>query len=189
MTDKLFGNVSEQALQKMTERITRTIHRNWYEDHIERPDVDRDIIPFLDLEPSVNWLEKARNASLLSNRQVAERMGVQTNSYVQFENNEERVSLLNLKKCSEAMDCELIYAIRPRQRVTFGDRIWMALIPQLNPHAKTIERALQSIEQVMYDPRFRRLQGWRKNTGDEARAVYKGLKEARRFSIIPSHPF
>jgi predicted DNA-binding mobile mystery protein A len=60
-----------------------------------------------------------REATGLTQRQVADRAGVKRQSYSQFETAEENgtISLGSLRRAAGAMDCELAYFIVPRGSV------------------------------------------------------------------------
>jgi transcriptional regulator with XRE-family HTH domain len=50
---------------------------------------------------------------------VAARAGIKRQSYAQFERAEERgsITMASLRRAAEAMDCELVYFIAPREAV------------------------------------------------------------------------
>jgi transcriptional regulator with XRE-family HTH domain len=60
-----------------------------------------------------------REAVGLTQAEVAGRAGVKRQSFAQFEAAEERgsISLASLRRAAEAMDCELVYYVLPREAV------------------------------------------------------------------------
>jgi transcriptional regulator with XRE-family HTH domain len=60
-----------------------------------------------------------REAIGLTQAEVAERAAVKRQSYAEFENAERRgsITLSSLRRAAEAMDCELVYFVAPREAV------------------------------------------------------------------------
>ena len=69
--------------------------------------------------PARGWLRAIREALGLTQAQVAVRATVKRQSYAQLETAEMRgaISIASLRRAAEAMDCELIYYIVPRESV------------------------------------------------------------------------
>jgi predicted DNA-binding mobile mystery protein A len=69
--------------------------------------------------PARGWLRAIREATGLTQAEVASNMAVKRQSYAQFENAEETgaISLASLTRASEAMGCELVYFVVPRESV------------------------------------------------------------------------
>jgi hypothetical protein len=73
-----------------------------------------------------------------------------------MEVNEEKLTLKQLKECAKVLDCELVYALKPRQR--FSWKIWHTVASHLKrPPAAWL------VNHTMHDPRFRRRVGWARN--------------------------
>lgn len=143
---------------------------------------------------SVSWLRIARMALQLSTRSVADRLGYAPQAYCRLEKDEPEgcISLEVMKAAAEAMDCELIYFIRPRKYKTFSERIWSSVWPEALKHPaistcvahrrgfRLADLALQAAR----DPKFRRRQGWaRRNlsqpTEDPGSPDYNVYREIR----------
>ncbi len=75
--------------------------------------------------PARGWLRAVREATGITQGEVASKLAVKRQSYAQFENAEETeaISLGSLRRASEAMGCELVYFVLPRQSVaaSFAD--------------------------------------------------------------------
>ena len=67
---------------------------------------------------------------------MARKLKISTSAYSRLERSEHKTSIRRLKAVAQAMDCELIYAIRPKSRTSFLRRLWPALYPPLleDPH-------------------------------------------------------
>jgi len=70
--------------------------------------------------PSSGWLKEIREALGRTERQQAERVGVSGSALHKSEQSEaeERISLSQLRKLADALDCELVYALVPRKPLT-----------------------------------------------------------------------
>lgn len=68
------------------------------------------------LRPTRGWIRAIREALGMSQQQVARAMQVKQQSLIDFETAEaeDRITLKNLRRAAQAMECELIYAIVPR---------------------------------------------------------------------------
>jgi predicted DNA-binding mobile mystery protein A len=68
------------------------------------------------LRPTRGWIRAIREALGMSQQQVAKAMQVKQQSLIDFETAEaeDRITLKNLRRAAEAMECELIYAIVPK---------------------------------------------------------------------------
>jgi predicted DNA-binding mobile mystery protein A len=86
--------------------------------------------------PQRGWIRSIREALGLSLSRVAKRAGIQRQNLLQFQISEERgqIKLANLRRIAEAMDCELVYAIIPKQTaiVDLATRCAEALTPSRN---------------------------------------------------------
>jgi len=69
--------------------------------------------------PSRGWLRAVRDAIGLSQATMGKKLHIKRQSYAQSEAAEERgaISLTSLQRAAEAMDCELVYFIVPREGV------------------------------------------------------------------------
>ena len=69
--------------------------------------------------PSGGWIRAIRQALAMTSRDLARRMGIRQGTLSDFERAERegRITLRSLKRAAEAMDCELIYALVPRDSV------------------------------------------------------------------------
>ena len=63
-----------------------------------------------------DWIQAVRNSLGITTRQLAALMKVGQNSITQLEAGEKKqsISLKNLVKAADAMDCEVVYIIRPK---------------------------------------------------------------------------
>jgi predicted DNA-binding mobile mystery protein A len=66
--------------------------------------------------PSGGWLASVREALGLTLDEVAQRLGTLRPNVLRFEKNEagDRITLHNLRRVAEAMDCQLVYALVPK---------------------------------------------------------------------------
>lgn len=68
--------------------------------------------------PAGGWLRAVRQALGLAQADVAKKTGVTKQAYAQFEQGETKatLSLGNLQRAAEAMECDLVYYLVPRAR-------------------------------------------------------------------------
>lgn len=75
--------------------------------------------------PARGWLRAVREAIGLKQETVAKKVGVSRPSFADLESSEARgsISLSSLTRAADAMDCELVYFLVPRDAVakTFGE--------------------------------------------------------------------
>lgn len=141
-------------------------------------DIEFGLRHFLAAEKSGDWLHKARISSLLSIREMGKRLGITSACYHRLEIRAKSgdISLKNLERCAEAMGCEVVYAIRPKSRIGFAVKIWEFLlsIVRRDERLYRIEAGRRGLalarfaERLLYDPKFRKAQGWAKNREDVA---------------------
>ena len=87
--------------------------------HLKIRQVDSALAPFreiLEMErPKAGWIRAIREASGMSLRQLAERMGVSKTTAATFERNEavDAIKLSSLRAVAAALDCDLVYALVP----------------------------------------------------------------------------
>lgn len=67
--------------------------------------------------PRNGWIREVRNALGMSARQLAQRLNISQPSVAKFERSEEAetISLKNLRKVAEALDCTLVYVFVPNE--------------------------------------------------------------------------
>ncbi|MDP2367285.1 mobile mystery protein A [Rhodoferax sp.] len=70
--------------------------------------------------PSRGWLKEIREALGRTERQQAERLGISGSTLHKSEQSEaqERITLGQLRKLADGLDCELVYALVPRKPLT-----------------------------------------------------------------------
>jgi predicted DNA-binding mobile mystery protein A len=70
--------------------------------------------------PSRGWLKEVREALGRTERQQAQRLGISGSTLHQSEQSEaeERISLGQLRKLADGLDCQLVYALVPRKPLT-----------------------------------------------------------------------
>ena len=162
-------------MKKLTDEELRKAFRYWLMKYTAR-EAEEPLNPFLSekIKPFAigdqGWLKTARKGLFLSAATVAKKLKVARAAYSKYEDCEERgsITLATLAKAAEAMDCELIYAIRPKSKKYFSNIIWEKLLPQsqLHPWIRKCDprkrgEALASIAiKYMSDPKFREKQGW-----------------------------
>jgi predicted DNA-binding mobile mystery protein A len=83
-------------------------------------------------EPTLGWIRTMREARGLSLRQLGGRLGVQGNSVHVAERREQSggISLYQLQRIADALDCDLFYAFVPRRAGKRAERQTAA-----EPHA------------------------------------------------------
>jgi len=88
--------------------------------HLKIRQVDSALAPFREIQeldrPEAGWTRAIREASGMSLRQLAERMGVSKTTAATLERNEAAgtVKLNSLRAVGEALGCDLAYALVPR---------------------------------------------------------------------------
>lgn len=103
---------------------------------------DKLIQPFLMFKiPETPSLKQVRKARLLSMQQLADRVGVSKASYRDMEDREPSGDILisTLQKIAEAMDCELIYAMRSKKKKSFSRMIWELILPDVISDRRLIQ--------------------------------------------------
>jgi len=124
--------------------------------------------PFLELTPSKHWLRRVREASFWSQSQIAQRMATTKSNYARFELAESQgeITLNQLRRCAEALECELIYGLKSKDRNPFSCRISDKLLaaalklPPRGQGAFRISALAGRMRDFMFKPEFRRAQGW-----------------------------
>lgn len=103
------------------------------------------------LKPARGWLRAVRSVLAFSQEQVAKKISIKRQSYADLEAAEQRgaISLNSLQRAAEAMDCELVYFIVPRE---------------------TVARTYSELAQL-HDPKFKHLQATEHSMALENQAV------------------
>lgn len=166
----------------MKEFNPRELQIAWLFWHRKYPHRDRDfeIEPYLN--PKINafemgkqqsWLRKARQSLFLTLEHVAKKIEISESTYAKYEASEEsgHISLENLAKAAQAMDCELVYAIRPKNKKIFSCLIWNQLLANSVSHPfllvcdqRSRGQALAGLAtKLMKSAKFRRQKSWSRN--------------------------
>jgi predicted DNA-binding mobile mystery protein A len=110
------------------------------------------------LRPARGWLRAVRSALGLSQEYVAKKTTMTRQAFASLEAAEQRgaISLNSLQRAAEAMDCELVYFIVPRETVasTYGE---LARIRDPDfEHLQASEHSMALEDQAVGDLRERR---------------------------------
>lgn len=110
-----------------SEKARKRAYLLWHQFYLGQQ-ADEDIEPFLDKKITIQgpWLNKVRKALFYSSNEIARRMKTSHQNYLKLEQAEGSgtISLNSLRKAAEALDCELVYAIRPKEKVRYSEIIW-----------------------------------------------------------------
>lgn len=133
-----------------------------------KPFLSETILPFS--TGGVGWLKTARIELSLSAATVAKNLDLSRSAYARYEDSEIQgtITLATLAKAAAAMNCELVYAIRPRNRKQFSRIIWDTVLPiaiqhswvrSCNPKRKS-EALVFIVKRLFGQSKFRRQQEW-----------------------------
>ncbi len=124
--------------------------------------------------PNGSWIRTTRHSLLLSTNTLSKRLKISTSAYCRLERSESMgsIQLSTLKKVASAMDCELVYALRPTNHLPHSKRIWHQVLLQAM-NGKRFKRAnllkantlAAEAKSLMNQSGFRKDQDWteRKN--------------------------
>lgn len=136
------------------------------------------------IEPcSGGRLRATREALQLSSGELAKRLGILRTSYLEIEKSDSlgKIQLQTLEKIAKALECELIYGLRPKCRKRFSEIIWNKVVPSAkenflylrsNPRERAQALAAAVIRKLS-EPQFIRDQGWSQRA--------KGFEKSRWF--------
>ncbi len=160
----------------ITQEQIKKAFQFWKSSVYKKQEFEDKLDPFLDSRMSAyvsekaGWLRQCREALFMSTGEAAQRMGVSRSAYSKLESAEEQgtISLNKLSKAAEALDAELIIAIRPKKRMLFSQIIWQKLLPssvnhhwvKSRPEHVRSQALLAIVKKQMQDPEFRALQKW-----------------------------
>ena len=115
-------------------------------------------------------LKLTREALFLSAAEVANKLQITRSSYFEIEKNDEngKIKLQTLSNAAVAMNCELVYFLRPKSRECYSKVIWNLLEPKASEcgqfrraQGERKQRALYgSAKRVFAKPSFALAQGW-----------------------------
>jgi len=103
--------------------------------------------------PRLGWVRAVRDALGMSTRQLAARMKVAQPTVVQLEQSEERgtIQLATLRRAADAMNCDLVYALVPRE-----GSLEATVLTQARRRASTVidavDRSMELEDQAVTDP-------------------------------------
>jgi predicted DNA-binding mobile mystery protein A len=113
----------------------------------------RAAIEHLVARPRLGWVRAIRDALGMSTRQLASRMGVSQPTVVQLEQSEVngRIQLATLRRAAEALDCDLVYALVPR-----NGSLEQTVLAQASGRARAlvraVDRSMELEDQAVTDP-------------------------------------
>ena len=102
--------------------------------------------------PPRGWVRAIRDAIGMSSRDLAERLGVSQASVVSLEASERssRIQLDTLERAADAMGCELVYVLRPRDggrlEQIVRERAGLVAMRDLGPVAHTMALEDQAVQ-------------------------------------------
>ncbi len=79
-----------------------------------------------------NWLKLCREGQWLTLEEMGRRLKITRDGYHKLESKEAtgKITIENLRKAAAAMDCELIYCVRPKSRRLFSEILWKDTVPK-----------------------------------------------------------
>lgn len=178
MNENIYKSKTTQSV-KLTEQELKIAYNYWKKfyrfvslDFELDPYLNERILPFQ--KNRIGWLKKTRLSLMLSAESVSQKAKVKKSAYSRCEVGEATgsIKLSTLAKLADAMDCELVYAIRPKKRKNYSQIIWEKILPEALVHPwlracdpKRRGNALGAVARdLMKTPKFRRKKGWSKRT-------------------------
>jgi transcriptional regulator with XRE-family HTH domain len=128
-------------------------------------DLDKRAEPFLLMPVRGPGLKEMRGALQISAEELARRLGVTRSVYSKFEDNASsaKISIENLKKCAEALGCELVYGLRHKSRKLPSRVIFDQIVPFTE--GRRTWRLWSQVQDKFRNGSFRQKLGWsRKRT-------------------------
>ncbi len=119
--------------------------------HQERQILDKKIKPWMRIRnekpPRSGWINAIRTAFGLSTYQLAKRMGISQATVSEMEAREKKggVTLETLERAANAMDCQLIYALVPKQEYSSLEEVI---------EKRSVELAAEILNQVEHSMRL-----------------------------------
>jgi transcriptional regulator with XRE-family HTH domain len=188
------------------DRVLKKAYEAWLWQYAsDLREADEILRPFLEIQTrrpnEHSWLRLARQASRRSTRDIAAQLGIDHSTWISLENREQRgaITIERLQNAAQALDCELIYAIRPKNIRTFAENIWHLLEQRIRPHIEKLaepqlplhhDSTIQSYEariirlatalarDLSSNPSFRKSVGWR--------AIRKHQRRSRSHTTKPA---
>lgn len=107
----------------------------------------------LDARPRLGWVRAVRDALGMSTRQLAVRMGVSQTSVVKLEQSEvgETVQLATLRRAADALNCDLVYALVPREG-SLEQTVLTQAQHRANSLVHAVDRSMELENQAVQDP-------------------------------------
>lgn len=146
-------------------------------------------------------LMACRKGLLLTLKTVADKLGMAVPSYHKLEWRERYggITIRDLREAAEAMDCDLIYYIRPKSRQTFAKIIW----EKLKARAELCERVIEARKyeptwaarvlaaraiRLFRDKDFRKEMGWSRLKTTRNNHKYKRTKPIKNWAMPEPRP-
>ncbi len=151
----------------------------WVRQFYKFNELEDAVVSLKSVKTRQDWLRQVRLASFWSLKRVGKRIGVSTSAYRKIENSEIAgiITLNRLRECAKALDCELVYGLRPINRKPVYRRITDAIESRIG---RCPPKAVASrIRDLTFDPRLRRELGWSKNTETESQELATLLSRIR----------
>ncbi len=125
--------------------------------------LDRHTQPFLNVNDFGPVLRRMRLNSPHSIEELAQKLEIRPSAYQRFERREERgtISIGNLRRCAAALDCDLVYAFRPKCRQLPSRRLFEEIVRNLKRNFTSKLYAVAAWKARC--PKFRRQLGWVRN--------------------------
>ena len=103
--------------------------------------------------PRLGWVRAVRDALGMSTRQLAARMGVAQATVVQLEQSEanDTIQLATLRRAAEALDCDLVYALVPREG-SLERFVQAQARRRANAIVSAVDRSMELEDQAVTDP-------------------------------------
>jgi transcriptional regulator with XRE-family HTH domain len=132
---------------------------------------DERLNDFLNIKSNKNnWISFMRKFKQFSLAQVAEKMNITRGTVNNVEKAElkGKITLEKMKQIAEAMDCEFVYAIRPKDKKMPSETIWNEVIDEALKHVwlkkcapKSKSRALVAVvNKTLNNHEFRQKKKW-----------------------------
>lgn len=159
-------------MESLTEKEIEMAFKRW-RIITRNVEIDSELLPFLNdrlqkTQPGV--LRRARMSLLLSAENLAAKLSMTKSGYFKLEKSEQTgtITIASLAKLAEAMDCELIYALRPKSQISYSEIIWKKLLSHCLKHPwlkacdpkKKADALLALAIKAMMSSNFRKAQGW-----------------------------
>jgi transcriptional regulator with XRE-family HTH domain len=128
--EEMLALIEPKSAKPLDQALYERSYWQWYRSYWSiETDEEFEKLSNVELTIESGWLRAIRRAQLYTLVQIAKRLGISEAAYAKLEKSEleKKITMKRLQEAAAALQCEVVYFLRPKNKIRFSEIVWREL--------------------------------------------------------------